>query len=93
MGGADATPPYLVWSISRASIDTGSVQDGSVITGGDGLDVDDGAGQIMMDAPRLGQRAVRGTVPRRARSHRRRASTRRPRIRVQARGCGLRSSA
>ena len=50
IGGADVTQPYLVWSISGASIDTGSVQDGSVISGSYGFDIDDGSGQIMMDA-------------------------------------------
>jgi hypothetical protein len=50
IGGADATQPYLVWSISDATINTGSVQEGSVITGGFAFQIDDGAGPIMTDA-------------------------------------------
>ena len=51
IGGADATQPYLVWSISGASINTGSVAaSGSVITGTYGFQVADGAGLIMVDA-------------------------------------------
>jgi hypothetical protein len=51
IGGADATQPYLVWTISGATMNTGSVQPtGSVITGTYGLDLDDGSGQMMMDA-------------------------------------------
>jgi hypothetical protein len=50
IGGADATQPYLVWSITGAVINTGSVQPyGSVITGRQ-LCIDDGAGPIMCDA-------------------------------------------
>ncbi len=50
IGGADATQPYLVWTISDATIDTGSVRSGSVIRGTYGFQVDDGAGHIMEDA-------------------------------------------
>lgn len=51
IGGADATQPYLVWSISGASMNTGSVQaSGSVITGTYGFSIQDGAGLIMVDA-------------------------------------------
>lgn len=51
IGGVDATHPYLVWSISGASINTGSVQaSGSVITGTYGFSIDDGAGPVMTDA-------------------------------------------
>jgi hypothetical protein len=51
IGGADSTQPYLVWSISGASINTGSVQaSGSVITGTYGFQIDDGSGLIMCDA-------------------------------------------
>jgi hypothetical protein len=51
IGGADMTQPYLVWSISGATINTGSVAaSGSVITGTYGMQIDDGSGQIMTDA-------------------------------------------
>ncbi len=50
IGGADATKPYLVWSISGATINTGTVQNGSIITGTYGFQIDDGSGNIMCDA-------------------------------------------
>jgi hypothetical protein len=51
IGGADATQPYLVWSISGAMMNTTSVQaTGSVITGSFGMQIDDGAGMLMCDA-------------------------------------------
>ncbi len=51
IGGADASKPYLVWSISGASINTGAVAaSGSVITGTYGLQIDDGSGLMMVDA-------------------------------------------
>lgn len=50
IGGADVTQPYLVWSVSGATINTGAITTGSVITGTYGLQVDDGAGPIMTDA-------------------------------------------
>lgn len=52
IGGCDATQPYLVWSISGASINgTGAVAaSGSVITGTYGMTVMDGSGLMMVDA-------------------------------------------
>lgn len=50
IGGADSSQPYLVWSISGATIDTGSVQNGSTIRGTYGFQIDDGTGLIMCDA-------------------------------------------
>ena len=51
IGGADSTQPYLVWSGSDCTMNTGTVQaSGSVITVGYGMQIDDGAGQIMTDA-------------------------------------------
>lgn len=51
IGGTDASQPYLVWSISDATINTGTVAaSGSVITGTYGMCVQDGAGLIMVDA-------------------------------------------
>lgn len=50
IGGADVSQPYLIWSISGASIDTGSVQNGSTITGTYGLCINDGSGIMMEDA-------------------------------------------
>src|SRR5579859_4952792 len=51
IGGTDATQPYLLWSISGATMNTGSVQSsGSVITGTYGFAIQDGAGLVMVDA-------------------------------------------
>lgn len=51
IGGSDETQPYLIWSISGATMNTGSVQaSGSVITGTYGMQIDDGSGLIMCDA-------------------------------------------
>jgi hypothetical protein len=50
IGGADRTQPYLVWSISGATIDTGTVRSGSTIRGTFAFQIDDGSGLIMCDA-------------------------------------------
>lgn len=57
IGGADSTQPYLVWSISGASMKNASGQTisavqatGTVITGTYGFAVQDGAGLMMVDA-------------------------------------------
>src|SRR5208283_4720027 len=51
VGGLDETQPYLVWSISGATMNTGSVaSSGSVITGSYGMTVMDGSGLMMVDA-------------------------------------------
>jgi hypothetical protein len=50
IGGADVTQPYLVWSISGATMNTGSVAaSGSVITGTYGMTIQDGSGLMMED--------------------------------------------
>jgi hypothetical protein len=51
IGGSDAAQPYLVWSISGATMNTGSVQanGSSVITGTYGFSIQDGAGLMMVD--------------------------------------------
>ena len=50
IGGVDTTQPYLCWSISGATMNTGSVQSsGSVITGTYGMSISDGAGIVMTD--------------------------------------------
>ena len=56
IGGADATQPYLVWSISGATMTVNGVAasavaaSGTVITGTYGFAVNDGSGLIMVDA-------------------------------------------
>lgn len=51
IGGLDESQPYLVWSISGATCNTGPVAaSGSVITGTYGFCVMDGAGLLMVDA-------------------------------------------
>jgi hypothetical protein len=62
IGGADSTQPYLVWSISGATMNTGTVAaSGSVITGTYGMQIDDGAGPIMMDVV-TGQQGTNNSI-------------------------------
>lgn len=51
IGGSDQSRPYLVWSGSDVSVNTGSVQaSGTVITVGYGMAIQDGSGLMMVDA-------------------------------------------
>ena len=51
VGGLDETQPYLVWSISGATMNTAGVQaSGTVITGTYAMTVMDGSGPMMVDA-------------------------------------------